>query len=125
MSVLAHALGDFGRDIGIDQLQEHPQGGVQLRLGNGDLLGLQVHEEEVVIHYAQACSFDAPARLLKAMKLSQSVGSDTAMVQVGLRETPQARWLLVAQRVPAMGFSARQIHQVLAYLRDFVQQTHI
>lgn len=125
MSMLAQALADFGRDIGMDALQERTEGGLQLRLDDGDLLGAQVHEDEVVIHYAQPCSFDAPARLLKAMKLSHAVGSDASMVQVGLRETPQARWLVVAQRVPAMGFGAGQMHQVLGYLRDFVQQTKV
>lgn len=125
MTVLTQVLAEFGRDIGIGDLQEHPQGGVQLRLDNGDLLGVQTRGEEVVVHYAQACAFDAPARLLKAMQWSQAVGSDAAMVQVGLRETPQARWLLLAQRVPAASFSARQMHQVLGYLRDVAQQTQV
>lgn len=123
MSVLTQALTDFGRDIGIDHLQERPEGGVQLRLENGDVLGVQQQAEEVLVHYAHACSFDAPSRLLRAMKLSHAVTSDAAMVQVGLRETPQACWLVLAQRVPAMGFNARQMHQVLGYLQECLHQT--
>lgn len=121
MSVLTQALSDFGRDIGIDHLQERPEGGLQLRLENGDVLGVQQQTEEVVVHYAHVCSFDAAARLLKAMKLSHAVATDAAMLQVGLHETPQARWLVLAQRVPAMGFNARQMHQVLAYLQECVR----
>ena len=125
MTVLAQALADFGRDIGLDGLVERPEGGLQLRLDNGDVLGIQVHESTAVVHYAQPCAYDAPARLLKAMKLSQAVGSDSAMVQVGLRETAQERWLVVAQRMSALEVSARHIHQMVAVLRDFVQQARI
>lgn len=125
MSLLAQTLAEFGRDIGVGHLQEREEGGVQLRLESGDVFGVQVQGEEVVVHYAQVCSFDAPSRLLKAMKLAHGVDSDTAMVQVGLRETAQSRWLVVAQRRPCSDFGVQQMHQVLARLRDFLQQTNI
>lgn len=123
MSVLAQALADFGRDIGIHHLQERPEGGVQLRLDNSDVFGVQQHGDDVVVHFAHACHFDAAQRLLKAMKFSHAVASNTAMVQVGLRETPQERWLVLAQRVPASDFHARKMHEVLGYLQECVQQS--
>lgn len=123
MTTLMQCVADFGRDIGIDGLQPQADGSLQLKLEGGDLLGLQQVDDEVVLHYAQLCGFDVAERLMRAMKLSAQVRAAQAMVQVGLRETHEARWLLAVLRAPVQNFSARDMHQSIETLRNFLDST--
>lgn len=116
---LQQALADFGRDIGLPLLEPRADGGVQLRLESGALLGVVQDGEAVVVHWAEPVRYDIPALVLRAMKASGDVRGAALPVQVGLRSTTSADWLVLATRFAAEEASARRIREAADFLRQW------
>lgn len=120
MAHLQQALADFGRDIGLPTLESGPDGGVQLRLESGALLGVAQQGETVVVHWAEPVRYDIAALLLRAMKRAGDARDAAQPVQVGLRSVPTGDWLVLATRFPADGVSARRLREASEFLRHWL-----
>jgi type III secretion system chaperone SycN len=116
---LQQALADLGRDIDLPLLETKADGGVQLRLESGALLGVAQEGEAIVVHWAEPVRYDIAALLLRAMKQSGDVRDAAQPVQVGLRSTPSGDWLVLATRFAADEVSARRIREASEFLRQW------
>jgi len=119
MQTLAQVLADFGHEMGMSgTLAPGEGGGVQLRLESGAVLGVARQGEAVVVHLSEPAPYDAPQRLIRAMKLAGAPGSAALPLQPGLRETPEGRWLVLATRLPLAECTAPRLLAVWSRLRD-------
>lgn len=119
MAQLQQALADFGRDIGLPLLETQADGGVQLRLESGALLGVAQEGDAVVVHRAEPVRYDIAALLLRAMKRAGDARGAEQPVQVGLRTTSMGDWLVLATRFPAEDASARRIREASEFLHQW------
>ncbi|WP_423455468.1 hypothetical protein [Ottowia sp. VDI28] len=120
MATLEHALADFGRDIGVETLAPGSSGAVQLRFDHGAVLGLFRQGEDVVLHWAEPAPYDAPHLLWRAFKRAGDPPPGEPALQVGLHSAGGTDSLVLAVRLPERDCSARELHRLTRWLREYV-----
>ncbi len=121
MNWIEDTLADFGRLMGIDQLQADAQGRLQLELGGGDLLSVESHEregeEEVLVHLSVPVGYQAAVWVQRALARCHEEAAARWPLQMGVRGTgSEARGLLLV-RTPARGFTPQSLGQMVDTLR--------
>ena len=122
MAYLQQAVEEFCRHTQLDRIDVPASGEVQFRLGDQSLLGFAQVEDMVVVHWSQPLCYDIAETLLHAMKFAGAVREARQAVQVGLRHTPSASWLVLATRFPEADVSVERIREAFDFLRHWRQE---
>ncbi len=123
------AVGDFGRQIGMEDLSLHPMGRVRLGLASGDWLSLEEHDDDLVVSLVVHCPHVEGAALLTALQMCEVRKSMGRLrMQAGLHGQGQDSALVLAARLPAYSVKAQDISSAvdgcLEWAREWQARTH-
>jgi type III secretion system chaperone SycN len=121
MDWIADTLADFGRQIGIDQLQADPEGRLRLQTDGGSELAveqvLRDGQDELLVYWTLPVGYQAGAWVQAAFARAHEEAPARWPVQVGLRSGgPDTQGVLLV-RTPARGFTPQALGQVMDLLR--------
>jgi type III secretion system chaperone SycN len=121
MDWIADTLTDFGRQLGIDNLQADAEGRLSLQFDNGGLLSVEqvqrAGQDEMLVFWMTPVGYQAGAWVRKALARCHEAGDSRWPVQVGLRSGGPDTQGVLLDRTPARGFTPQALGQVMDLLR--------
>ncbi|WP_142848248.1 type III secretion chaperone SycN [Telmatospirillum sp. J64-1] len=113
MSWVAQTIAEFGRSIGIDNLQPDAAGLVQMAFDSGDRLCFEEVEDELLVYLIREVDSHDPALKLRALALCGEIRQWEWPVQAGLRGADRLVFLV---RLPQRAVSLNVLEQSLDLL---------
>jgi len=113
MSWIEQTIAEFGRGLGIDDLRLNERRHVQLALGSGGLLGIEVVEDTVLVFLSREVSPHDPELRMRALRLCHFKRQWPFPVQAGLRGNDR---LILLARIPERQFSLSTLEQAMDLL---------
>lgn len=114
--LIEHTLAVFGQETGLGILVLTEDAPLHLSLSEHEELIFERCPDGVLLHLDIRVRYDMPQVLASAMQRIASDGAAPYPVQVGMREAPEAPWLIVGTRADESTFTPQWIEQATAYL---------
>lgn len=117
MDWIEDTLAEFGRQMGIDDLQADEDGRLRLRLQSGAELAVEPIErqgqDELLIYWAVPVGYQAGAWVRQGLTRCHAEAGGRWPVQVGLRGSGPEALGLALVRTPARGFTPQALVQAV------------
>ncbi len=124
MDWIASTLAEFGRQIGIDNLQADDEGRLSLQFESGGQLSIEQIErsgqDELLIFWMTPVGYQAGTWVRAALVRCHDEGLTAWPVQVGLRGSGPDTMGLLLVRTPARGFTPQTLGQAVEHMSRWV-----
>lgn len=112
----------FGMATGLGRLELSDDAPLQLSLSEHEELVFERCPDGVLLHMDIRVRYDVSEVLASAMRRVRTDGAEAFHLQVGLRETLDDAWLVVATRASEQDFTVGWIDQAIAWLQQWVEE---
>lgn len=129
MDWIADTLAEFGRQMGIEDLQADTEGRLRLAFDNGNQLAVEQVEregqDELLLYWVVPVGYQAGAWVRQALSRCHAEGPSRWPVQVGLRGAGAESLGVVLLRTPARGFTPQTLGQAVDHLRRWLDALRV
>jgi len=122
MNWVNQTLMEFGRGIGIQQLQFDDKRVVQLQLQSGLRLAIEHIDERMLIYVIHMLAFEDEIFKLRALQAADFRRGGAYPLQIGLAGSGVESTLVVLTRLPERRFTLPELNSALDYLCHWVDE---